>query len=112
MVRRVLGKTTDYISDDDDSNFACWWTNYVDLIPGISGTAVEHDKLVVYYPSKDAQEAQNLIANLRTIVAQEYKQCGSKKTTALLEVRNPKVLLITPEDLCWSLVNWFNDEIY
>ena len=51
MVCHVLGKTTEYLSDNDESNFACWWTNNVDLIPGISGTAVEHDKLVVYNPS-------------------------------------------------------------
>ena len=24
MVRRVLGKVTDYLSDDDESNFPCW----------------------------------------------------------------------------------------
>ena len=78
----------------------------------MSGTAVEHNKLVVYYPSKDAQEAKKSIVKLRTIIAQEYKQRGSKKTTALLDVRNPEARLITPAYLRWSLVDWFKDKTY
>ena len=57
LVRRVLGEVNEYVSDKDGSNFACWWTNNVQLFPGMSVTAVEQDKLVVKYPSKNACEA-------------------------------------------------------
>ena len=61
----------------------------------MSGTAVEQDKLVVYYPSKDAHEAQRSIGKLGAIIAQDYNQQGAKKTTALLKVRNPEAWLTT-----------------
>ena len=112
QVRRVLGKVSKYVGEEERRNFVLWWPNNAQLFTGINGTAVDKDRLVVTYLSRDAREAQRKIEHIRHIIAKEFTERGSKKSIALLEVSNPEAWLVTPEESRWNLVDWFKDETY